>query len=755
MYGFVELAEMYRFLINIILALGLMNIAHASEVDIVVNGHSDYVILLNSIATVDELKAAEVLQHYIEKVSDAKLNIVNDDRSVDGRFIKLENHKHQENSGALEQGYIIREENNNIYFTGYGTKGVLYAVYSFIEQVLSCKKLAPNEPAIITKSSRISIEGNYYLEDHADLMYREVYSMAETDQEYLDWHKLHSMDQSWGLWGHSVFKLVPPNLYWEEHPEYYSLYNGKRQVLQLCLTNPDVFDIAASSLQEIISSNPNAQYWSISANDNVAVCECENCSRINKEEESQAGTLIRFVNRLAKKFPDKDLVTLAYLNTSWPPVTTRPEKNVYIMLSSIEVDRSETLRTAVSAQTFRNKLNGWKRVTSNMLVWDYYTQFTNLLAPFPVEHTFAENLRYEKEQGVYGVFAQMNEFTYGDLLELKMYLLAKLMWNKALDKETITNDFLNSYYKSAAPYVKEYLDKRREAIQETGIRLDIYGNPVNNQRDYLSPEWMDSYSTSLDNAERAAGDPVVLERIRRIRLPLEYTYLQQARSYGIALHGIWSETADGKLVVNENIREKLRNFYNQSKAIGIVNITEDGVTLDDYMQEWESVLKTIPPENLAAKADLTLKYHYVKEYGIKGIRTLHDRLSGYKDFSYNWLTFDGIPLDCIIDFGKQQKVNKLTMDFLENERLWFYKPESIQVYVSNDNVNFDLIDNQTISDFNDNNEIRRFSYTYDFKETGNYRYLRVVAKPLSRNPDWTPPTTGRKPMIACDEIWVE
>lgn len=729
-----------------------MEMTLASDINLVSNGTSKYIILTDPDAGEVEQKAAEILQHYIYKVSDTQIDIV-DNNARKRPYIKLKNIDEQK-VDSKKHGYLIVANDGNLYFTGYGNKGVLYAVYTFIEQVLQCKKLAPGEPASIHKSKNITINKKLHIEEYPDFLYREVYSMAETDKEYLDWHKLDYMDESWGLWGHSVFKIMPPATYFEKHPEYYSYYNGKHQAHQLCLSNPEVFNIAVNSLEEMFRENPHSKYWSISANDNVAVCECDSCIKINKEEGSQVGTLIRFVNSLAKKFPQKKFVILAYQTTSWPSNLTKPEDNVYIMLSSIDVFRSTPIENAASAKSFRNKLTGWQRQTDNIFVWDYYTQFTNLLAPFPIESTLGANMKYLKEKHTKGIFAQMNEFTYGDLSELKMYLLAKLMWNTKLNQDTLTAEFLNSYYKESAPQVQEYLSKRKQAIEETKVNLDIYGNPVSNQRDYLSPQWMDSYSTTLDEAERTAQDSAVMERIQRLRLPLEYTYLQQARSYGIAPHGIWSEDKDRNLVVNKHIKTKLENFYQICKQTGIKKITEEGTTLEEYKAEWDSILQSVPGPNLAANSTLTLQYPYVKEYATNGINTLNDRLSGYSDFSYNWLCFDGVPLDCIVDFGKQTEIHNVTLNFLKNEKLWFYKPESIKIYVSNNNTDFKLIDLLTRGTPEKHQGITQYKYSANFKDLGSYRYLRVVVNPLSYNPEWSAPTYSRKPMIACDEIWV-
>ena len=214
------------------------------------------------------------------------------------------------------------------------------------------------------------------------------------------------------------------------HPEYFSFYDGKRHPgtvpswdgaglqpeAQLCLTNPDVLEIVCKNLQAAMDKNPEAIYWSVSQNDNVNYCRCDSCAALDKKYAAYApeekmysthggskypalgmGSLLTFVNKVAERFPDKIISTLAYQYTRVPPKDIVPAKNVNIMLCSIESARNTTMEKGDTS--FSSDLKGWGRLTNNIIVWDYVIRFSNLFAPFPNLRILQPNLKFMHDNG--------------------------------------------------------------------------------------------------------------------------------------------------------------------------------------------------------------------------------------------------------------------------------------------------------------------------------------------------------------------
>ena len=71
---------------------------------------------------------------------------------------------------------------------------------------------------------------------------------------------------------------------------------GNGRHAQLCLTNPEVLRLVTSNVLDRIRKDPGALCYGVSQNDSHEYCECDTCKAVDEEEESHAGTMVRFVN---------------------------------------------------------------------------------------------------------------------------------------------------------------------------------------------------------------------------------------------------------------------------------------------------------------------------------------------------------------------------------------------------------------------------------------------------------------------------
>ncbi len=179
--------------------------------------------------------------------------------------------------------------------------------------------------------------------------YRQTFSYGNADPDYYQWMALEDPDQVFvsDLWVHTFNRIMPASRYGKAHPEYYSMINGHRQPgdhSQLCLTNPEVFKIVCHNVDSIFRANPGLNMISISQNDgNGTYCQCPQCRAVDEYEGSPSGNIIRFLNKLAARFPDKQFSTLAYLYSMRPPEHVKPLPNVNIMLCDIDCKREVPL----------------------------------------------------------------------------------------------------------------------------------------------------------------------------------------------------------------------------------------------------------------------------------------------------------------------------------------------------------------------------------------------------------------------------
>jgi hypothetical protein len=497
-------------------------------------------------------------------------------------------------------------------------------------------------------------------------------------------------------------------------------------------------------------------YWSIAPEDDGGFCTCDECSKVNAAEGGPQGTLIRFINRIATVFPQQQFTTLAYQYTAHPPLKTKPAGNVYIMLSSIDAYRHEPLSSIPSAAAFRRDLEGWSAVTDHIFLWDYTTQFTNYLAPFPDYNNQQANLQYLAAHKVQGVFSQGSGDTYSDMAAYNSYLQAKLLWNPGLttEEEEITSDFLNGYYGKAGPFVAQYLQALTTTLHNTKTQLDIYGNPVNNYKNYLSPEAIDQYSSLLDKAEKAVeGNDSLLTRVYNTRLPLEYTVLQQSRFFGTEKFGYLIPEGNG-FAVNPRWPERVKKFVAQCKLAGVKELSEGGGNADAYQQEWDQIFSRKWINSLAFRGKVTLVNPWAEDYPAKREQTLTDGLQGDKDFSINWLFIYGKDLIATMDMGTEQTVKEIQLNFLQDARHYIFNPTDIVIETSVDGTNFTPAGKQQTSPIATEEYDAKIN-TYRFSlPTVKARYIRVTGRCLQAIPAWRDAPAGKKAAICCDEIYV-
>ncbi|MDH5604483.1 MAG: DUF4838 domain-containing protein, partial [Cyclobacteriaceae bacterium] len=400
------------------------------------DGTTAYRIIVPEAATPHEIRAAEVLKEYLLQISGVAFPIVTDDQKeypyeiVLGQSTRLDKLPEKTDLRSLkDDGFTIRTRGSKLYITGGSNKGTLYGVYTFLEKYLDCR-LYSQSVKIVPDRKKIVL-GVIHDTQVPDITFRSVHYRSTWHEEYIDWHKLdqdtNGERPNWGMWVHTFNALVPPEVYYDDHPEYFAEVKGKRIPTQLCLSNPEVLEITIESLRKKMAQNPDLEYWSVSQNDNRDYCTCAQCKAVDEREGSPSGSIISFVNQVADQFPEKTISTLAYEYGRRAPSQLKPRDNVNIMLCSIEAGRGLAIIDDPESADFVRDVKEWGKIAKDIIVWDYVIQFSNLYGPFPNLHVLQPNLQFFAENGVTAMFEQGNREVGGEFAELRSYLIAKLM----------------------------------------------------------------------------------------------------------------------------------------------------------------------------------------------------------------------------------------------------------------------------------------------------------------------------------------
>jgi hypothetical protein len=754
-----------------VLALSIMLIYGCNQ-GLKINGKTGYQIVIPSQADSVEIRAAQQLQYYLAEMSGESLPVVeegsfNGDRAI---FIGKTDYAKTLNIdfGQLQaDGYVYKSNGGRFAVAGGSRKGVLYGVYDLLES-FGFRKYTSSYTHI-PEGNSVTLPGKDVV-FVPKIVYRTTSYSDTRNPEYADWHKLSSRNEEWGLFVHTFNTLVPPEEYMKTHPEYYALRNGKRLPTQLCLSNPEVADVLIANLKKEIDKKPHMKYWSVSQNDNDITCLCENCLRLNRtyggDRNRNSGAMIYFVNKVAKAFPDKMISTLAYWYTREAPENIKAEPNVNIMLCNIESERHKPVFDTDSA--FSNDLRNWGKIASDILIWDYNIQFSNLVSPFPNLHTIKPNLDFFTANRVNAFYMQSNSQAGGEMAELRAYLISKLLWNPGLDDNEIIDDFVNGYYGDAGVYIRSYIDAMKTSLLESGHHLGIFGSPEEARETYLSAEMMEKYNQLFDEAEKAVEkDARLLKHVRSARLPLMYAQVQISHTETDTPRSLFHHDESGRVIINTEIKTIMEQFVERAKEYGVNRLRERSMTPDNYMESHNRIFDRVQDTRDAVSYNKKITAITPPDSGYRPVEALTDGIFGsyesWRDVRFdNWVAWQEKHMDFIIDLGEVTPVKSVNMDFFDAKDTWYQMalPKYVTYETSTDGKNYDkgvTVSNPVDPAEPETDSMPRVIYVQSFQanmENRNARYIRVHAESILRCPLWHV-RAGDPAIMFCDEIVVK
>ena len=670
---------------------------------------------------VNNEEASTLLQRFVERISGAQLPIVDGVSPKRGDIVIGES-----TDRASEDGFALETEGDILYIRNGGDRGCIYGVVTLLERYLGVQYYAKNVYTF-TPSKTIVIPMLNEAETPA-FRFRQTFSYGNEDPDYHRWMRLESHKELFvaDMWVHTFNRLLPADVYGKDHPEYYSMINGKRQPgthSQWCLTNPEVLEIVCQRLDSIFRANPGYRMISISQNDgNGTYCQCPECKKVEEEEGAVSGNYIRFLNNIAARFPDKEFSTLAYLFTMQPPKKVKPLPNVNIMLCDIDCKREVPLTDNESGKEFVKALEGWSAISDNIFIWDYVINFDGVVSPFPNFHCLQKNISLFKQHHATMLFEQNISQRGTDFLEMKAWMLARLMWNPNQDTDALMLQFMNVYYGKAAPYLYQYQKLLQGALLASGIPLWIYDSPITHKQGMLNEPLRKTYNELFDKAEEAVQeDTVLLNRVRLSRLPLQYSELEIART---------NPNRDAEVT-----RQQLELFEQRTREYGVVTLNERANHPADYCRLYRQRFLPTNERNIAKGKPVQFISEPTGRYASFGAEALTDGLYGGTTFVESWVGWEGRDADFIIDLGEQQSFSTVSGDFLLQSGAWILLPEYVTYSISDDGQTWRDMGTYTFT------EDRSLSVKFidgfvTVPQPVSARYIRVKVKGIGKCPSW-------------------
>jgi hypothetical protein len=522
----------------------------AEPITLAINGLSRYFIVTPDNPTSQEIKAASELSYWLGEITSANFQIIRESELAPGsRFISI-GHTQLLGNRQLpdlgDEGYAVIQESGNLFFVGGRRRGPINAVYAFLEEDLGCRWYDRYEPDILhVRDLTVAIVPRSY---KPVLHIRDPFYWDAFDPDWALRNRTNAplvkIPEEWGgvtdyAWfGHSFDWLVPPEKYFAEHPEYFSLVNGKRTTSQLCLTNPDVLNIAIHKVKARLREHPNCELISVSQNDCAGYCECANCKKIDDPEGTPAATLIMFCNKIADaikdEFPNVKVSTLAYMGTVKPPKTIRPNERVVVQLCTDRHAWKRPFLTVLETEQFSSALKGWHAIGANTTIWHYTVNFHHYPVPMPNWQVVDRDIEILIRYGAKGIMLQgAYQSPGGESAVMRSWVWAKKLWDPSLKTIDLMRDFVFGYFREAAKPMWKYYQMIWDIWERNHKRPTDQNQLICGIRYYpdivflQKQNYLDEALRLMDEARRLAKDPITIRRVELARLPILYAQISQ------------------------------------------------------------------------------------------------------------------------------------------------------------------------------------------------------------------------------------
>ncbi|MFQ5808514.1 MAG: DUF4838 domain-containing protein, partial [Armatimonadota bacterium] len=279
----------------------------------------------------------------------------------------------------------------------------------------------------------------------------------------------------WTDWFHTAAYLIPRDIYYEPHPEYFAIHNGKRippsryARSQICTTHPDVVRISTERFLEWVGIQQDRRFFCVASAD-TRMCQCDTCLAADPIPGQLADRMLTWVNAVARaakaEHPDKVILTGAYIETVKPPVRVEPESNVVIMYCPWFWDSRATSEVSLDSPlnvTAMKELMAWLvRFPGQVGAYDY---------PGAAVWGTAERVKLYAKHGMRVIYFN------GPRSDLLQWINSQLIWDPFLDTEKLEDEYVRAFYGPAAGPMGEYLRLRRETMEEHAVhgRAIFYG----------------------------------------------------------------------------------------------------------------------------------------------------------------------------------------------------------------------------------------------------------------------------------------
>ncbi len=258
---------------------------------------------------------------------------------------------------------------------------------------------------------------------------------------------------------------------------------------------------------------------------------------------------------------------------------------------------------------------------------------------------------------------------------------------------------------------------------------------------FLDTQYIESEEVGKIDVYKAVGNneifpvPVIKAASKSFKdkMKISFDSYDKDVEYFYSINNSEFKMFDKKLILNESAKIK---FYSSN---GFEKIS-DTISAEFFKK----------PNNYT----INIKSKYNPQYHAGGSEGLLDGIFGTENWRKgDWQGYQSQDFECVIDRLTNSAINSISANFLQDQRSWILMPTQVEFYVSNDNVNFELVDkiSNDIDPKIDKNILKSFDTN---KKVASARYVKVIAKNFGKLPEWHQ-GAGGDAFIFIDEITIK
>lgn len=335
--------------------------------------------------------------------------------------------------------------------------------------------------------------------------------------------------------GHTWQRAVPPDTYFESHPEYFALINGQRlnpgdHNAQYCLSNPEVQELIYRDLAAWLDRG----YGSVDLGqpDGFRACQCDACAKLYETGDDWGEKIWIFNRRIAERLyqshPGGQVTMMSYILTAAPPKSfTKFPPNTCIMLTGTNEEDIAPWRGIEVPRGFTGYIYNWCPNLGSR----YTPMRTPSFVEIQVKRLVTNHIQAIQRDGPGQLFG----------LEGPVYYVMGRMFDESEHNtaKDLMPEFCDAAFGRSAWYMRSFYDRLYHAItlysDHIGTRCDVWTyQPIEGRKRktvtdpfrligfLYTPRLLAALNADLSQAEQRANTDKVKTRLALVRTEFEY-----------------------------------------------------------------------------------------------------------------------------------------------------------------------------------------------------------------------------------------